>query len=187
MAAEYAVRVHGLCTKLSGRWRKGLEGGHFSCHKRRTRVLEEKARTYFRVIRSVVLCSARSGMQRSSSSQPFQKGSWPKTKSFLGRRNWKFILWSDFGAISSLSPPSSLQWANCHLELVRGRSPGAPLGQRTQWAVHSLWSPDQNNTRMTQIVLILTNSKEKIFGKLFNQKLSDWSASCIIIKWEWEV
>lgn len=116
--------------------------------------LRKKAWTYFRVIRSVVLCSARSGMQRSSSSQPFQKGSWPKTKAFLGRRHWKFILWSDFHALSSLSPPSSLQWANCHPEPARGRSLGAPLVQRTRWAVHSLWSPDQNNTRVTQIVLI---------------------------------
>lgn len=122
-----------------------------SCHKRLT---WGRAWTYFRVIRSVVLCSARSGMQRSSSSQPFQKGSWPKTNTFLGRRNWKFTLWCDFRALSCLSPPSSLQWANCHLEPVRGRSLGGPLVQQKWWAVHSLWSPAQNNTRMTQIVLI---------------------------------
>lgn len=65
---------------------------------------------------------------------------------FLGRRNWKFILWSDFHALSSLSPPSSLQWANCHPEPARGRSLGAPLVQQRRWAVHSLWSPDQNNS-----------------------------------------
>lgn len=39
---------------------------------------DEYAYTYFGVIRSFMLCSARSGMQRSSSSQPFQKGSLPK-------------------------------------------------------------------------------------------------------------
>lgn len=45
MAAEYTMRVHGLCTKLSGRRGKRLRVRHYSCHKRHTRVLAEKSVT----------------------------------------------------------------------------------------------------------------------------------------------
>lgn len=72
MAAEHAMSVARLRTELSGRQNKHHQNKHEHTH---ARVFVTKAWTYFGVSRSVELCRARSGMQRSSSSQPFQKGS----------------------------------------------------------------------------------------------------------------
>lgn len=101
-----------------------------------------KRSTYLRVNRSLLLCSTRSGMQWSSSSQPFQNGSCTVTtgsgSEFDSRTSLKESQVTD-GA----SPRFSPQWANCHPEPARPQSPGAPLGLQTRWAWHSQWSPGE--------------------------------------------